>query len=91
MKKLNAELEIKCSVLEQRSEENEAEIARLKDVNKQQAFEYAEKINTLENEHAKQRLESQKELKVHSYYIEQAQLTLTELQKQMNRIKDSLE
>ena len=91
VKKLNAELEIKCSVLEQRAEENETEIARLKDVNKQQAFECAEKINTLENEHAKQRLESQKELKVHSYYIEQAQLTLTELQKQMNRIKDSLE
>lgn len=91
VKKLNAELEIKHSVLEQRAEENETEIARLKDVNKQQAFECAEKINTLENEHAKQRLESQKELKVHSYYIEQAQLTLTELQKQMNRIKDSLE
>ncbi len=91
VKKLNAELEIRCSVLEQRAEENETEIARLKDVNKQQAFECAEKINTLENEHAKQRLESQKELKVHSYYIEQAQLTLTELQKQMNRIKDSLE
>ncbi len=91
VKKLNAELEIKYSVLEQRAAENETEIARLKDVNKQQAFECAEKINTLENEHAKQRLESQKELKVHSYYIEQAQLTLTELQKQMNRIKDSLE
>jgi len=91
VKKLNAELEIKYSVLEQRAEENETEIARLKDVNKQQAFECAEKINTLENEHAKQRLESQKELKVHSYYIEQAQLTLTELQKQMTRIKDSLE
>lgn len=91
VKKLNAELEIKHSVLEQRAAENEEEIARLKDVNKQQAFECAEKINTLENEHAKQRLESQKELKVHSYYIEQAQLTLTELQKQMNRIKDSLE
>lgn len=91
VKKLNAELEIKHSVLEQRAAENETEIARLKDVNKQQAFECAEKINTLENEHAKQRLESQKELKVHSYYIEQAQLTLTELQKQMNRIKDSLE
>lgn len=91
VKKLNAELEIKFSVLKQRAEENETEIARLKDVNKQQAFECAEKINTLENEHAKQRLESQKELKVHSYYIEQAQLTLTELQKQMNRIKDSLE
>ncbi|MBQ2811740.1 MAG: hypothetical protein IJE63_00700, partial [Clostridia bacterium] len=91
VKKLNAELEIRSGVLEQRAEENETEIARLKDVNKQQAFECAEKINTLENEHAKQRLESQKELKVHSYYIEQAQLTLTELQKQMNRIKDSLE
>ena len=53
--------------------------------------EYAEKINTLENEHARQRLESQKELKVHSYYIEQAQLTLSELQKQMIQIKESLE
>ncbi len=91
VKKLNTELEIKYSVLEQRAAENETEIARLKDVNKQQAFECAEKINTLENEHAKQRLESQKELKLHSYYIEQAQLTLTELQKQMNQIKDSLE
>lgn len=91
VKKLNAELEVKCGVLEQRAAENETEIVRLKDVNKQQAFECAEKINTLENEHARQRLESQKELKVHGYYIEQAQLTLTELQKQMNRIRDSLE
>lgn len=91
IKKLNAELEIKSGVLEKRAEENETEIIRLKDVNKQQAFEYAEKINTLENEHARQRLESQKELKVHSYYIEQAQLTLSELQKQMTQIKESLE
>lgn len=91
VKKLNAELEIRSGVLEKRAEENETEITRLKDVNKQQAFEYAEKINTLENEHARQRLESQKELKVHSYYIEQAQLTLTELQKQMTQIKESLE
>ena len=78
-------------MLEKRAAENETEIVRLKDVNKQQAFECAEKINALENEHARQRLESQKDLKVHSYYIEQAQLTLTELQKQMDRIKDSLE
>ena len=91
VKKLNAELEIKCSVLEKRAAENETEIARLKDANKQQAFECAEKINALENEHARERLESQKELKLHSYYIEQAQLTLTELTKQMEQIKGSIE
>lgn len=91
IKKLNAELEIKCSVLEKRAAENETEIVRLKDVNKQQAFECAEKINALENEHARERLESQKELKLHSYYIEQAQLTLTELTKQMEQIKGSIE
>lgn len=91
VKKLNAELEIKCSVLEKRASENETEIVRLKDVNKQQAFECAEKINALENEHARERLESQKELKLHSYYIEQAQLTLAELTKQMEQIKGSLE
>lgn len=91
VKKLNAELEIKCSVLEKRAAENETEIVRLKDVNKQQAFECAEKINSLENEHARERLESQKELKLHSYYIEQAQLTLTELTKQMEQIKGSIE
>ena len=91
VKKLNAELEIKCSVLEKRASENETEIVRLKDVNKQQAFECAEKINALENEHARERLESQKELKLHSYYIEQAQLTLAELTKQMEQIKGSVE
>lgn len=90
IKKLNAELEIKCSVLEKRAAENEAEIERLKDLNRQQAFECAEKINTLETEHARQRLESQKELKVHGYYIEQAQLTLAELSKQMEQIKTSI-
>ncbi len=90
VKKLNAELEIKCSVLEQRAAENETEIVRLKDVNRQQAFECAEKINALENEHARERLDSQKELKLHSYYIEQAQLTLTELTKQMEQIKTSM-
>ncbi len=91
VKKLNAELEVKHSVLEQRAAENEEEIVRLKDVNKQQAFECAEKINALENEHARERLDAQKELKLHSYYIEQAQLTLTELTKQMEQIKGSLE
>jgi len=91
VKKLNAELEIRCSVLEKRAAENDEEIVRLKDANKQQAFECAEKINALENEHARERLESQKELKLHSYYIEQAQLTLTELTKQMEQIKGSLE
>lgn len=91
VKKLNAELEVRYSVLEKRAAENEDEIARLKDVNKQQAFECAEKINALENEHARERLDSQKELKLHGYYIEQAQLTLAELTKQMEQIKSSLE
>lgn len=90
VRKLNAELEIRSDVLEKRAEENETEIVRLKDVNKQQAFEYAEKINTLESEHAKSKLAMQKEIQLHDYYISQAELTISQLTKQMEQIKQSL-
>lgn len=91
VKKANAELEVKNGVLEKRIAENDEEINRLKEANKAQSFEYAEKTSALENEHAKNKLEMQKELKLHGCYIEQAQLTLEELSKQMLQIKQSLE
>lgn len=89
-KKQSAELEIKNSVLNQRVSENEDELIRLKDENKIQAFEHAEKINSLETEHAKDKLAMQKELKLYSYYVDRAELTLGELTKQMEQIKQSL-
>ena len=48
--------------MKRRIEENKEEISRLKDVNKKQAYEYADKINSLESEQAKSKLEMQKEL-----------------------------
>lgn len=90
IKKQAAELEIKNSVLIQRVNENEDEILRLKDENKIKAFEHTEKINSLEAEHAKDKLAMQKELKLYGYYVDRAELTLDELTKQIEQIKQSL-
>ncbi|MBQ4627358.1 MAG: hypothetical protein IJB45_08930 [Clostridia bacterium] len=90
IKKKAAELEVKNDVLRQKLEENESEIIRLKDANKAQAFECADKVNALESENAKNKLALQKELQLHDYYINQAELTLAQLSKQMEQIKQSL-
>ncbi len=90
LKKKAAEIEVKNDVLKQKLEENESEIVRLKDANKTQAFEYADKINSLESEQAKSRLALQKELQLHDYYISQAELTISQLTKQMEQIKQSI-
>lgn len=90
IKKQAAELEVKNDVLRQKLEENESEIIRLKDTNKAQAFEYADKVNALESEQAKNKLALQKELQLHDYYISQAELTIFQLTKQMEQIKQSL-
>lgn len=90
IKKKAAELEVKNDVLRQKLEENENEIIRLKDSNKAQAFEYADKVNALESEQARNRLALQKELQLHDYYISQAELTVAQLTKQMEQIKQSL-
>lgn len=89
-KKKVTELEVENGVLKQRTEEKDNEILRLKDINKAQAYEYADKINQLESEQAKSKLAMQKELKLHDYYINQAEITLAELSKQMEQIKQSL-
>lgn len=86
-KKKLAGLEAENGVLNQRAEENEKEILRLKDVNKHQAHEYADKINKLESEQAAGRLAMKKEIKLRDYYINQAQVTLSELSEQMEQIK----
>lgn len=89
-KKKVSELEIENGVLAKHLEEDKEEIIRLKDINKQQAYEYADKINLLESEQAKSKLAMQKELKLHDYYINQAEITLAELTKQMEQVKQSL-
>ncbi len=90
VKRALAQLEIESNVLRQRLEENEAEITRLRDANQAQAVEYAEKISALESEIAAERLAAEKQRKLRDYYVEQAQLTLTELSKQMEQIKTSM-
>ena len=91
IKKQSAELEIKNSVLNQRISESENEILCLKDENKTKAFEHAEKINSLETEHAKDKLAMQKELKLYGYYVDRAELTLGELAKQIEQLKNSID
>ncbi len=88
-KKRLAELEAENGVLTQRAEEKEKEILRLKELNKTQAYESAERISVLENECAAGRLAMQKEQKLHAYHIGQAELTLAELAKQIEQIKQS--
>lgn len=90
VKRSLAQLEIESNVLRQRLEENEAEITRLRDANQAQAVEYAEKISALESEIAAERLAAEKQRKLRDYYVEQAQLTLAELSKQMEQIKTSM-
>lgn len=85
-----AELEIKNSVLTQADSEREAEIEALREANKAFAIENTEKLSALESEHAKSRLAVQKDLKLYGYYVDRAQLTLTELTKQMEELKNSL-
>ena len=91
IKKQSAELEIKNSVLSQHISESEDEILRLKDENKTKAFEHAEKLNSLETEYAKEKLTMQKELKLYGYYVDRAELTLSELTKQINQLKQSID
>ena len=88
-KKRAAELEVKNGILGKQTEENEAEILRLKEINKAQAYEYADKVGQLESEHTKTKLALQRELKLQDYYINQAEFTLSELTKQMEQIKHS--
>ena len=84
------QLEVESNVLKQRIEESENETAKLRETNRTQAVEYAEKISTLESEIAAERLAAEKQRKLRDYYVEQANLTLTELAKQMDQIKTSL-
>lgn len=90
IKKKNAELETENGVLSQSLEESKSEIQHLKDINKTQAYEYADKVNALESEHAKNSLAMKKELKLHDYYISQAEITLAQLSNQMEQIKQSM-
>lgn len=85
-----AELEVQNNILTQRNTECEEEISKLRDANKAITFESAEKISALENEHAKNRLAVQKELKLYGYYIDRAELTVAELTKQIEQIKQSV-
>ncbi len=89
-KKKSAELEAENGVLRCSLEESKSEILHLKNINKTQTYEYADKINALESEHAKNSLAMKKELKLHDYYISQAEIALDELSKQMAQIKQSM-
>ncbi len=90
LKKKAAEFEVKNSVLNKQISEKDEEITCLKDSNKTQAYEYAEKINAMESEQAKSKLAMQKELQLHNYHIGQAEIILSEMAKQMEQIKQSL-
>lgn len=90
-KRASADFEIKNGVLAKQLEEKEAENAALKEQNKTQAYDYAEKINKLESEHSQSRLAAQKEMQLRKYFIDRAELTLAELAKQMVQIKQSFD
>lgn len=90
IKKKSAELEAENGVLSKSLEECRAEILHLKEAGKKQAYEYADKINALESEHANAELAMKKELKLHNYYINQAEITLAQLTEQMEQIKTGM-
>lgn len=84
-------LEVQNSILTQRVNENEEEILKLNEINKSVIFENAEKLNALETEYSRNKLATQKELKLYGYYVERAELTIAELTKQMEQLRQSLE
>ncbi len=85
------ECEIRNSILSQRIAEAEKEVALLNETNKNIVFENAEKINALENEYSQNKLAVQKEIKLYRYYVDRAELTVAELTKQMEKIRQSIE
>ncbi len=86
-----SELEIQNNVLTQRVAESEKENAELTEKNKFIVIENAEKLNAIESEFAQSKLTAQKELKLYGYYVERAEITLAELTKQMEEIRQSIE
>lgn len=91
LKKTLSDLEVQNSVLTQRVKENEEEILKLNEINKSVIFENAEKLNALETEYSRNKLATQKELKLYGYYVDRAELTIAELTKQMEQFRQSLE
>lgn len=88
-KRAVTDLEIKIGVLARQYEEKEEENSSLKEQNKAQAYDYAEKLNKLESEQAQSKLAAQKDMQLREYFINRAELTLAELTKQMEQIKQS--
>ena len=86
-----SDLELQNNVLTRQANESENELSALKESNQAIVFENAEKIKALESECAAVRLNSRKEMKLYSYYIDRAELTVAELTKQMEQIKQSIE
>ena len=54
------------------------------------AFRNAERISELESEHAQKILAMQKDIKMYTYYVERAELSVAELTKQIDMIKQAL-
>ncbi len=90
-KRAASDLEIKIGVLARQYEEKEAENSSLKEQNKEQAYDYAEKLTKLESEQAQSRLAAQKDMQLREYFINRAELTLAELTKQMEQIKHTFD
>ncbi len=86
-----SELELKNAMLTKRIAECEDEISALNETNKRIILENAEKLNQLESEYTQNRFAIQKDLKLYGYYIDRAELTISELSKQLSQIKQSIE
>ncbi len=90
IKKKSAELEAENGVLCKSLEECRTEILHLKEAAKKQAYEYADKISSLESERTNAELAMKKELKLHDYYVNHAENALEQLAEQMEQIKNSM-
>ena len=88
--KRSAELEVRNGVLSRQVTETQELVERLREENITQAHESAEKISEIENEQAKFRVAAQKEAQLREYYVGRAELTLSELTKQIEQIRQSL-
>lgn len=88
--KKSAELEVRNGVLNRQVTETQELVERLRAENITQANESAEKISEIENGHAKFRVEAQKEAQLREYYVSRAELTLAELTKQIEQIRQSI-
>lgn len=84
-----SEYDIRQSVLRSQLKKADDELAQLREESRQRLYENEERLSKLETEYSNNRIELNKQLQVHKYHVEQAQVMLDELKKQLEGVRES--